>query len=84
MSRAVEVTIIEHDDSVSVLYNDVWQLTLWCDEAHVGFVHDMLLKWATNISKGKVTLSPVWQMILGGIVHEYSYDPGESKTKDEE
>jgi hypothetical protein len=78
-----KVTVAEHEDSVSILYDDKWQLTLWCRESHVGFVHDTMFKWAVNLSKGKIAPSPVWHLILGGIVTEYSDEPGESITKDD-
>lgn len=84
MSKTIDVTIVEHDDSVSIFYDGVWKLTLGCHEVHVGFVYDIMLKWVTNISKGKIAPSPVWHMILGGLVTWYSDEPGESKTRDDD
>lgn len=71
------VTICEHDEAVSVFYNEEWKLTLGCEEAHVGYVHDTLLKWARALARGKVAPSPVWHLILGGIVTWYSDTPGD-------
>lgn len=74
------VTICEHEDSVSVFYDTEWKVTLGCEEAHVGYVHDVILKWATALSRGKIAPSPVWQLILGGIITWYSDEPGEEKV----
>lgn len=70
------VTICEHDEAVSIFYDQEWKLTLGCEEAHVGYVHDTLLKWARALARGKVAPSPVWHLILGGIVTWYSDSPG--------